>query len=146
MRPRAAELWAHVESGEPPERLDPASRQCQRCSYWETCQGAALLQFSGDPTSGIPVSKDPYLNDLVTQMDEARSIEKEAKELSDLRKDELKEAMGERTELDVPGFRVYYRAQTSMRWDTKELGRDHPELAEKYKKPSSSRPLRVMAK
>ena len=146
MRARALELWERVVSGDPPDRLDPASRQCQRCQFWQTCQGEVLLQFHGDKDSGAPVSDSPLLNDLVLQMDEARSIEKEAHELCELRKDELRDELGDRTELRVPGFLVYYRSQTSMRWDTKELGSDHPELAEKYKKPSTSRPLRLFAK
>jgi predicted phage-related endonuclease len=146
MRDRALELWARVKSAEAPERLDPSSKQCQTCAFWPSCQGEALLQFKGDPTSDVPVSDDPFINDLVVQFDEAREIKNEAHELAETRKDELKDALSDRTALDVPGYRVYFRTQKSWKWDTRALEKAHPELAEEFKKPSISRPLRVFAK
>jgi len=139
LKPQALGLWAQVQSGAEPNRLDPKCRQCAKCQWRTTCQGAALLELAGSEVS----MEDDSMGDLVTEFFEMQEIADEALALFDAVRDRIRESMGDRLIVDAPGGRIHYRPVTTNRLDTKALGKDHPEIVAKYKKPSVSRPLRV---
>jgi putative phage-type endonuclease len=145
IRTRCLEFWQIVQDGTQPEQLPAKDKRCARCEYRTSCQGKALLEAVGDHEDG-DVPFDGALTDLAAQYLELRDIRDEADEQLGAIKDALHAALDQRTAVDATGARIYYRPVTSMRWDTRALGKDRPELAEKYKKPSVSRPLRVFAK
>ena len=83
------------------------------------------------------------MGDLVTEFFEMKEIADEALALFDAARGRMRETMGTRLIVDAPGGRIYYQPVTTNRLDTKALGKDHPEIVAKYKKPSVSKPLRV---
>ena len=132
-------FWAQVENGPMPETLEPDDKRCQKCEYRKSCQGAALIQISG-----TDIDRDDALLPLLAEYDERKALFTEAEGLLDEVKEDLRTMMGDRGAVECAGDRrVYYRPQTSMRWDSKALDAEHPELAKDFKKPSVSRPLRV---
>lgn len=141
IRREGQEFWRRVQAGDPPEALPAGDKRCQRCEYRTSCHGQALLALcAGD---GGDVEQDPAIAGVVAEYVEARDIAEEADALVSAARERLEAALGDRTAVDTPGARVYWRPQTSMRWDTKALERAHPELVAKFKRPSVSRPLRV---
>ncbi len=134
-------FWKQVTEGQAPDRLDPSDRRCAGCLWRTSCQGAALLQRVKDTGDLIT---DTQLDPLMAEYTEAKTIHDEATELLDGVKDRIKDYLGDDvTAVQTTGNRIYFRPQVSKRWDTKALAKDHPDLAEKYKKDSVSRPLRI---
>jgi putative phage-type endonuclease len=168
MEPLALALWGMVQDGVEPPRLDPQkSPQCQKCAWRSSCQGKALLE--GVAEEGEDVEYDEALVALVADIMEVRDIVKDAEGELEARKKKLKELLGKRTAVDTAGARVYYRPQTSMRWDANHMAKAYGRLASfirnyfpdgapeeladilgdpegLYKKPSTSRPLRIFAR
>lgn len=86
-----------------------------------------------------------------------KSIEEKIKELQDLKRlrdelddaietatDAVKEAMGDAEEMTAGPWKVTWRTVTSNRLDTTALKKDLPEIAARYTKTSTSRPLRIV--
>jgi len=142
VRDEVLAFWRSVQSGDPPDSLPAGDKRCQRCEYRTSCRGQALLDLCAGSDDG-EVEHDPAIAAVVAEYVEARDIAEEADALVAAAREKLEAALGDRTAVDTPGARVYWRPQTSMRWDTRALERDKPELAAKYKWPSVSRPLRV---
>lgn len=159
-------FWATVENGPIPEPLPEIDARCGRCEWRTTCRGAAMLEAcSKEPADALV--QLPELAPLVAAYDEARAIVSEAEEHKDSCGDALRAALGDTTAFEVPGYRAYFRPQTTMRWDGKgldailkafplPLGHDLWTLLEwstgvwkwvkrihEQKRPSVSRPLRV---
>lgn len=165
-------MWRSVLAGDAPERLDPGDKRCQRCEYRTSCQGRAMLDLCKDDGSEVQV--DPRLEEVVSEYLEAHGIVEEAEALLAGVREKLEAAIGDRTAVECRGGRVYWRPQTSMRMDAKELAKSYdrlvaaykaagaelirvsishqievavptfdPPTADKFKKASVSRPLRV---
>lgn len=118
-------FWATVENGPEPERLDIEDRRCQRCEYRLQCQGAALVEsYGGD----ADLERDETMRPLIAEYAERAAIADEADGLLDETKEAIRAAMGSRGAVEAGGFRIYYRPQTSMRWDSKALAGEHARL------------------
>lgn len=164
------EFWAKLQEGELAPRLEPDSKQCQTCPWRTTCQGEALID---SVKSDGDIQFDLGMVDLVAELAEAREIYGEAEELFEAVKERVKAELGDRPAVEVPGYRVYFRPQTSMRLNeakVKELMERWNALAsslkefsdprnpmeqpqklnpiriEDLKAPSVSRPLRLFAR
>lgn len=159
-------FWQEVQSGLMPDRLEPDDRRCQTCEYRRSCQGAALMETEFRDQR----ERDETLRPLLTEHLERVALADQAEELVNETKEELKTKIGGRTELEVAGHTIYFRPQTSLRGDFKALSedytrlrnwalsiaREHPELgpqdhtlqdeypvADRHRKPSDTRPLRI---
>lgn len=86
-----------------------------------------------------------------------KSIEEKIKELQDLKRmrdelddaietatDAVKEALSDTEEMNVGPWKVTWRTVTSNRLDTTALKKDLPDIAARYTKTSTSRPLRII--
>jgi predicted phage-related endonuclease len=159
-------FWYEVQEGLMPERLEPDDHRCQKCEYRRSCQGAALIQIEHDQT----MEQDETLRPILTEYLERKALVDEAEALLADSKEQLKSDLGERTQVEVGGHKVYFRPQVSMRGNFKNLASfyeqlrkwaiaaidQHPELgpqnrrfldeyqgADSFKEPSQSRPLRI---
>lgn len=132
-----------VQGNEEPERLEAKDKRCARCQYRTSCQGKAMLEVAGQEEGDVAF--DASLVDLVSEFIELRDIAAEADAMKEAAGEALKSALGERTAVETDGARIYFRPQTSMRFDTKGFEKKFPELALEWRKPSVSRPLRVFA-
>jgi predicted phage-related endonuclease len=126
--------------GAMPRRLDVSDPRCQKCAWRVTCQGDYLRSLVGAGR----MEADESLRSVRAEYLERKALVKEAEVLLEETRDQLETRLGDRTAVWVAGHPIYFKPQTSMRWDTKSLEKAHPELAEAFKKPSVSRPLLVM--
>jgi predicted phage-related endonuclease len=133
-----------IQGAEEPERLNPKEKRCGHCIYRTSCQGKALLEVAGQEEGEIGF--DSALTDLASEYIELRDIAAEADAMKEAAADALKKALGDRTAVETEGCRIYYRPQTSMRFDTTGFSKKYPDLAREWKKPSISRPLRLFAR
>ena len=139
IRDQGGAFWAQVENGPMPETLEPDDKRCQKCEYRKSCQGAALIQISG-----TDIDRDDALLPLLAEYDERKSLFTEAEELLDEVKEDLRTMMGDRGAVECAGDRrIYYRAQVSMRIDTKALRLAMPQIAKQFERRSESRSLRI---
>lgn len=97
-------FWALVENGPAPDRLEPDDRRCQTCQWRTTCQGDALVSIA--PSSEYEV--DDSLAPLVQEYIDRRALAKEADELLDETKEELKSRLGARGMVSAAGAKVQY--------------------------------------
>lgn len=150
-------FWAEVENGPSPDTLDPEDSRCGSCQFARQCQGAALIQLA--ETQGDKIEHDETLRPLLAEYDERKAIVEEAEALLDETKEVIRERMGARGAVRCNGRPIYYRAQTTRRWDDPALveawsraagkvdydGRFIPAggAETKFKKASESRPLRI---
>lgn len=154
-------FWATVENGPMPDMLEPDDKRCQKCPYRKSCQGAALMAC--EDTGSI--QRDESLLPLLEEFRERQALAKEAEELLDETKEEIKTALGVRTAVECGDAKIYFRPQTARRWDSKGLETGFSDwlkttirrvnageltivqavsdMAECFKKGSESRPLRV---
>lgn len=130
-----------TENGPAPDALDPRDSRCARCPWRTTCQGEALLKAVKGADGEI--ERDDSIAHLVERYLEAKYLVAQAEEVAATARKRLEQAIGDRQAVETIGARVYFKPVVSMRWDTRALDRDHPELAEQYKRRSVSRPLRV---
>lgn len=143
-----------------PPRLPPDDPRCHGCEWRDTCQGNALMEISSKDDGGVVQA--PELFPLYTEYKERVELVRQAEDLLEETKEELKTIIGDRTRLSVNGRRIYYAPQVSNRWDGEELFQYSETLRSKLrsamqigdaefdrmfpkmeKKPSMSRPLRV---
>jgi len=118
-------FWATVENGPEPQRLDIEDGRCQRCEYRVQCQGAALIEAYGGDRD---MERDESLRPLVAEYVERAAIAEEADGLLDETKEHIRAAMGARGAVEAGGMKIYYKPQTSMRWDGKALADEHRPL------------------
>lgn len=162
------EFWEEVKEGRndqndsyAPLRLSPDDARCHRCEWRDSCQGNALMEISKKDDGTIAPANDLF--PLYQEYKERAALLKDAEDLLDETKEELKTKLGDRPAVSVNGRKIYYRPQTSMRWDGEELfqysetlrgqlrdinaGMSDEEFNRLYpkmeKKPSISRPLRI---
>jgi predicted phage-related endonuclease len=143
------DFWRTIENGPYKDRLDPKDRRCGVCPWRRTCQGEALVSVTASKEDGVELPRDESLLSLVREVQELKALESEAAELAEEKVGELKNQLGSRPGVIVPGARVYFREQVQERWDTKALNSQMKSdamfrsLLEKYKTKSSMRPLRI---
>ena len=155
-------FWGDIVSGNMPGRLEPDDRRCQKCEYRVSCQGHALIQIE-ERYGNTDIERDDSLAALLGEYLERKGLSDQAESLVEETKEELMTRLGDRQAVETAGRKVYFRPQVSMRGDFKTLAEmyeglrrfvasipdaDPGEIArfepsDKYKKPSSSRPLRV---
>jgi hypothetical protein len=131
---QAIDFWGKVQREEEPARLDPKSKQCQKCEYRASCQGAALLDIAADKDAG-EIQSRPELVQICNAYVEAKELAAEAEEYAEQVKAEFQEQLGSKCQAaDIPGYRVYWRPQTAMRTDGKALDKACRDEAEALKK------------
>lgn len=153
---RAEDVWKqYVEQPEralpPIPKFTDGSERCRRCVYRRTCLGeAALLQMSGEKPATDYTADDSFAEVLTDYKEIAQQID--ALEIVKGQiKEKIQEGMADKgySKLEVPaiGMRVNWSEQKgAMRWDTRALEAEHPELAKDYKRPSApTRPFKVTA-
>ncbi len=143
MRTAGDRFMRQVEHGPAPDALDTADKRCGRCAYRRTCHGLDLIPAEVSDGGEIDRVDDPELEALLRQEREAAELAKDAADYLETVRTGVRDKLGDRPAIEVPGFRVYYRTQTSMRLDTGALRRELPDVATKYERPSVSRPLRI---
>ena len=157
-------FWEDLQNGVLPDRLEPDDHRCQKCEYRRTCQGAALIQLG---TSKENFEQDESLRPILTEYLERKSLQHEADDLVAETKEQFQTEIGHRTALSIAGKTVYYRPQTTNRWDGKGIAGAYANLlalarlaaekgqpvtaellkafpsAEVFQVPTQSRPLRI---
>jgi putative phage-type endonuclease len=134
-------FWQDVKNGNEPERLPDTDSRCGKCPWRVKCQGQHILDAVEDDREEIEY--DESMEKVVEEYLQAKEIFSEAEEYLEDVKARIKGALGKRIAVQAFGSNIYYRPVISRRWNTKLLEKDHPELAEKYKKEQISRPLKV---
>jgi predicted phage-related endonuclease len=133
-----------AEFGPAPHRLDTKDRRCQGCPFRHTCQGQAILDAAGE-SGDVQRLDDPALVKLLREEQEAAELSTEADAVLEVCREKVRQSIWHLTAVEVPGFRVYFRAQTSKKIDTRLLRAEQPEIAAKYERPIITRPLRIFA-
>lgn len=160
IRDEALKFWALVENGPAPDRLDPEDGRCHRCVYSGQCQGAAMEELMR--RAGTDTVCDATLAPLVREFLDTHALQKEAEGIHTGVTEELKAALGDRTLVEVPGLaKIHFKANrewntalledklpdvaTAFRtkYDLGALSKAHPELESTFKRPGTTRPLRV---
>lgn len=135
-------FWQEVQDKKSPERLDVSDTRCRRCEYRICCRGQALLDSV--PAGDGELQTDTSLFGILGQYAEAKSIYEDAEAYLEEIKEKIRQALGGRMAVEVPGQgRVYYKPVESMRWDTKLLAARHPELTTEFRKKIITRPLNI---
>jgi predicted phage-related endonuclease len=147
MRQIGERFWRQVTDGVPPEPLKPQDPRCQRCVFRHTCQGQAILDAvpAEERDGEVERSDDPALLALVQAEREASALADEAEAVREVCRERLRQALWHKKAIEVPGYRLYFLPQKSLRLDTTRLRREQPELAARYQHEVVSRPLRVYA-
>lgn len=127
-----------------PDRLNPNDKRCQVCPFRRSCQGDALLKLLDQADASVDNSLP--LTQAVEQFVDAKEILENAEALVREARVDLEAQLGDRTVVDTPGHRIYFKPQTRRGLDTKRLKKDHPDVTEGYEKETVSRPLRVYSK
>lgn len=126
-------FWAQVENGPAPERLEPADKRCADCPWRTTCQGQLLLDMLPEPDEYAAVPFDSSLDEITDRYFERQQLAKQAEELFDEAKAELKAAMGDRQLARCDGVKkIINRAVERSMLDAKALEADHPEIYREY--------------
>lgn len=140
----ALEFWKRVKERMPPDKLEPNDARCQRCYWRTTCQGAELLEAAKEPKEGVwQLGKDDDLSEMVARYWDLHQIAGDADDMLETVKNQIKAKLGTMTAVEIPGARIYYRPQSSMRVDSIMLKQKYPDVYERVVKPSPSRPLRI---
>jgi predicted phage-related endonuclease len=139
-REEADKAWALVENGPAPEKLDPKSKACSRCQYFERCHPQEIPA----PDTGELVS--------ITSSELARAIEdravasevlREAEQLKQEAEERIKKAIGDATAVDAFGARIYNRTYTLAGIDSKKLKKEWPQIAEAVATETRFKALRI---
>lgn len=103
-----------------PDRLDPDDDRCGKCPWRIVCWGEV---FSGQVASekGFVLPVDESLRPLRAEYIARRELKKEAEELLAETAEELRTALGDRTEVSIAGKPTYYRTHPTTRWDYEKL-------------------------
>ena len=138
-------FWDEVHrSKKGPGRLEIKDARCHRCTHRNICQGEALADV-------IPASEDevvyaPALAPHVVEYFRAKEIRDEADAYYKDVSERIKQAMGKAAVVDTTGARIYNRPMIRKLWDTKKLEAKHPELAQEFKRKTTSMFFRVYPK
>jgi putative phage-type endonuclease len=139
-------FWKLVENGPRPEKLPLDDKRCQKCTRRNSCQGDKLLELYRDMEgeTDLPVMAGNVLFDKASeQYIAAKEIADNANADLETAKKDLQDIIGDNPGAYGNGIKIHYRVQKSNRFDTTRFKKDHPDLAEKYKKESLSRPFRA---
>lgn len=129
-----------------PARLDLQDARCKRCVRRKTCWGKKLEDMEAEQarTEGaIDLGGDQKYLLAIEDYKQGKDIESEGKAQKDEAAKIIQKIMGDEGVATGAGAKIYYKVQTSKRWDTKALEKKHPELAKEFKKESKSRPFKV---
>ena len=85
----------------------------------------------------------PAMEQKLKELKELKAERDELDSLIGVLEDEIKEAMGEDTELRAGGFKVIYKEVKTNRFDSKTFKTDYPDLYGRYTKTYTTRPFKV---
>ena len=149
---RATELWQAVVD---PSAALPAPRTdkpeiCRSCQWRKTCLGEqALLKMAGAERENFAgyVPVNGRFTELVADLIAARERREEFEQVESNIKSAIQEEMSSQNlvQIATPTARISWKEnKPSLRWDTKALEAERPELAEKYKRPQkAARPFNI---
>lgn len=129
-----------------PPRLEEGSKQCGSCPFRESCWGSEWDRIAQIPVDSTTASlDDDEWMEAEGQYLDAKAAASENEEALESASARLKEIMRARGLLVVrtPRMTISWKPQETLRIDTAALKREHPELAKKYLKPSTSQPFRT---
>lgn len=80
---------------------------------------------------------------LLNDMDDLKKDKKKVEEAIRLRENKLREFLGNTEFARSRRWNIFYKPRPSRRFDVEQFTKDYPQLAEKYTKTSSARPLYI---
>jgi len=129
------------------ERLPASDKRCKGCPWSETCQRGAVEEALRTPFDGevtfVQMSSDPRWGQAATDYKEALFAKTMADEELKEVKSELQLLMNGRPAAEGDGLRIHHKPVVSNRFDTKGFRAKHPQLAEEFTKPTTSKPFKV---
>jgi predicted phage-related endonuclease len=137
---RAAEAWKLVEFGPLPDKLDPKSKPCARCQYFDTCHPN---ETPAEDTGELVQISTPELASAIADYAAAHEVASEAEALKEQAKAQIKALIGDATAVDAPGARVYHRTSARETVDSKLLKKQYPEAAQACSKTTTIKTLRI---
>ena len=137
-------FWRSVDNGPSPDRLDPKDKRCSRCPYRTSCQGAALLNLVKEDTGDVDY--EPLISPMIREVVELETMVTDLNDRLNIKRDKIKEIIGDRPVVDCDGYRIHYKPIKSKRINTKRLKSEEPDMYEKYATTSISRPFKKIAK
>ena len=137
---KTTEAWKLVEFGPLPEKLDPKSKSCGRCPYFDQCHPN---ETPAEEESEIIQLSTPELAVALADYKAAAEVANEAEELKEDAKARIKEAIGNATAVDAPGARIYHRASVRSGTDAKKLKKEFPEAAAACATSTTVKTLRI---
>lgn len=149
---KATEIWqAVVDTSLPmPAPRTDKPEICRSCSWRKTCLGEqALLKMAGAEKESMAdyVPVNGRFTELVADLIAARERREEFEQIEGSIKTAIQEEMTAQSlvQISTPTARISWKEnKPSMRWDTKALEAERPELAEKYKRAQkAARPFNI---
>lgn len=141
-------FWADVRAGRIPAALEDFSDQrCEKCVYRRGCRNAEALPKEKVRKHEYPVDDSEDLDALVSNIKLLDASIEDAKARKEQESEKLREYMGDAERVTCPtqGVKISFAWKNgALRYDTRALDSEKPELAAKYKRRSpASRELRM---
>jgi len=136
----AAKAWKLVDFGPLPEPLDPKSKACGRCQYFERCHPSEIPVADAGELIQILT---PELAGALADRKAAKEVLDEAEALKADAEDRIKAIVGAATAIEAPGARIYFRTQSRSSVDAAKLTKLYPDAASACAKLSTFRTLRI---
>lgn len=153
---RVDAFWARVKRAkehdtmeQAPPALAPGDPRCQRCIYRTSCQGKALIEATERGSEGrsdlviLTGAEALKIEAIAESYMSLRELAKEAADMLEASKEELKAALGNRGAVEVKGARIYNRPVITSRVDTVKLKQKFADVYKEVVKDSISQPLKV---
>ncbi len=125
------EFWQLVEEDTPPA-----------VDWSNSCADALKQLYPQSNGERIELSPE-YKKDVLTIVEINKQI-KELEKMKKLAQNKLREALGENEEGWVDGYRVVCKSYEKTTYKYKDMVKNHPEIAEQYKKIRIERPLKII--
>lgn len=109
-----------------------------------TTQNAPHVIFTVKPEDIRPALTDRQINNRMKKIADLDAEIKRLQAERDALADEVKAAITDTFESDL--FKVTYKEVTSRRFDSTAFKKDHADLYEAYRKPSTTRPFKYTVK
>ncbi len=145
----AERFWIMVENGPRPERLEWGDKRCKKCIRRITCWGAKWEDSEDEEEESEDeyeeIADDEFL-DACQEHKEHIEMLKSATEFFDESKAKLIEIVGDNEKVRCDEAKISYKWGKYRGVDLDRLRSDHPDLIEKYKYTSATRPFRFYGK
>ncbi len=144
--PEEEKFWNLVQIGEIPAPLaDFSDARCERCRWRRGCRNAEALPKEKRKKVVHEVDESEPFQIVVANLKDLDARIEEAEALKAIERTKLQILIGDRTHVAVPseGRKFTYTMQSGqLRYDTRALDAEQPQLAAKYKRRGA--PVRVL--